>query len=394
MPNVFTKWLCNILLPIVLVLSNGNAYTQTKSGLQVSLLTCSPGDELYSIFGHTAIRVVDSVSLTDVVYNYGTFNFSDPNFYVKFTRGKLLYYLSVESFSDFALSYYYEKRTITEQILNITEDEKMSIRSALQETLKEENRYYQYDFFLDNCTTRPRDLLVKLIHPKPELPAVMDIKTTFREAIHLYLDSGKQYWSKLGIDLLLGAKTDAVMSKNQQLFLPDNLMYALDKSTPQNMVLATVSPYQITSEPKPEPPFTPLMIISILSLFIALVTTPFLISNKGIVLFFDRLVYFITGLLGVILVLMWVATDHSMTKSNYNILWALPTHLIISLFVSSQKRWVKYYFLMTAILAALVALCWFFLPQKMNPALLPWLVLLVYRSFAKYFTHGNKTLLS
>ncbi|RYF12295.1 MAG: DUF4105 domain-containing protein, partial [Oxalobacteraceae bacterium] len=192
------------------------------------LLTCTPGDELYSIFGHSAIRITDSTALTDIVFNYGTFNFNDKNFYLKFARGKLDYFLSLESFTDFRDLYQYTGRGITEQVLNLNAEEKIALQNALLENAKEENRYYKYDFFFDNCTTRLRDLILKFKIPSPQLPATMPSDTRFREAIHLYLNNGKQYWSKLGIDVLLGAKTDRVMTAEEQQFLPDNLMLALD----------------------------------------------------------------------------------------------------------------------------------------------------------------------
>ncbi|HML57729.1 MAG TPA: DUF4105 domain-containing protein [Ferruginibacter sp.] len=386
MQGRFTRWILNACLTTVLLLGNVNAYTQDKSGLRISLLTCSPGEDLYALFGHTAIRVTDSVSLTDIVYNYGTFNFSDPNFYIKFARGKLLYYLSTEHFNDFAAGYYYEGRNIREQVIDATESEKLEIYQALRDNLLEENRYYHYDFFLDNCTTRPRDLLLKHLHPAPVLPAVMDTLTTFREAIHLYLNRGKQYWSKLGIDILLGARTDAVMQPMQQLFLPDNLMTAMDKSTANNRVLLTSSPYVLQEKKNRAPMISPLVAIGFVSLLFAFITSR---KIKGLASWTDRLIFFITGLLGVILVLMWVATDHTMTKNNYNLVWALPTHLFISLWVNSDARWVRRYFLITAIVTGLLALVWFILPQQMNPALLPWVLLLVYRSSAKSISHAG-----
>lgn len=130
---------------------------QDSSRLRISLLTCTPGEELYSTFGHSALRVTDSNAVTDLVYNYGTFNFDDEGFYLKFARGKLLYYVSVELFRDFAANYQYENRGITEQVLNLSGEEKIRMRHFLEENLQPQNRYYKYDFFFDNCTTRLRE---------------------------------------------------------------------------------------------------------------------------------------------------------------------------------------------------------------------------------------------
>ena len=171
------------------IFSTEKSFSQDSSHIRISLLTCSPGQELYSIFGHSAIRVTDSTSLTDIVFNYGTFNFDDENFYLKFVRGKLLYYLSIERFDDFSASYQFEGRGITEQVLELSAKEKIDLQHFLIENLKEENKFYHYDFFLDNCTTRLRDLIVKIKNPQRPLPPVMPLNTTFRHTIHQYLDN-------------------------------------------------------------------------------------------------------------------------------------------------------------------------------------------------------------
>ena len=327
--------------------------------------------------------MIDSNSVTDIVYNYGTFNFDDEGFYLKFIRGKLLYYISIEHFEDFKFLYQATGRGMTEQLLDLSAAEKQSIRHALNENLKEENKYYQYDFFLDNCTTRLRDLLVNNKDPKPLLPAVMPVNTRFRQAIHQYLDNGKQYWSKLGIDILLGAPTDAVMTPAQQQFLPDNLMMALDSCKNVSLVSSSKNLYDIPGNSDKGSWFTPMLFFSLLLLFFILLS---LSKNKflqAILKGLDGSLFFLTGLLGIILILMWTATDHSMTKNNYNILWAWPTHIIMSFFINSNKSFVKRYFLVTSIGLVILLLTWFFLPQQLNNALLPFVLLLLYRSAMK-----------
>ena len=118
-----------------------STYAQDSSRLRISLLTCTPGEELYSIFGHSAIRVTDSNSVTDHVYNFGTFNFDDEGFYLKFLRGKLNYMISLNQFEDFKNDYIAQNRGITEQELIFSGEEKINIRHALNENLKEENKY-------------------------------------------------------------------------------------------------------------------------------------------------------------------------------------------------------------------------------------------------------------
>jgi hypothetical protein len=132
------------------------SFAQDSSHIRISLLTCTPGDELYSTFGHSALRVTDSSSVSDIVFNYGTFNFDDPGFYIKFIRGKLLYYVSTADFPDFKEEYQNTNRGMTEQVLNLSAPEKLALMHFVYNNAKEQNRYYQYDFFLDNCTTRLR----------------------------------------------------------------------------------------------------------------------------------------------------------------------------------------------------------------------------------------------
>ena len=374
-----------IRLFFIIVLSHQHisASAQDSSRIRVSLLTCTPGQELYSIFGHSALHVIDSNSVTDIVYNYGTFNFDDEGFYLKFIRGKLLYSLSVENFNDFKFEYQASNRGITEQILNFSAAEKIALQHALIENLKEENRHYKYDFFLDNCTTRLRDLIVKNKYPHPVLPAVMPINYKFRQAIHQYLNAGKQYWSKLSIDILLGAPTDAIMTSSQQQFLPDNLMKALDSSKNIRIVQSSQNFYEVQQQDSGSW-FTPMLFFSTLLLVYILFS---LSSNKyfkNILTGLDAGLFFTTGLLGIILIFMWVATDHSMTKNNYNLLWALPTHITIAFFINSRKRFVKKYFLITSVMLVLLLISWFFVPQQMNNALIPFVLLLLFRSFSTY----------
>ena len=380
------KTLQKILFAFFLLLaSQQQTIAQDSSRIRVSLLTCTPGEELYSIFGHSAIRIIDSNNVTDYVYNYGTFNFDDEGFYLKFVRGKLLYYVSLERADDFIYNYMASGRGITEQLLNLSAEEKITVQKALNENLKEENKYYKYDFFLDNCTTRLRDIITNNKNPKPVLPAVMPVNTRFRQAIHAYLDKGGQYWSKLGIDILLGAPTDKIMTAAEQEFLPDNLMSALDSSKNVKIIASKTNLYEIGGQKNEDNLFTPMLCFSLLFLMIFLIS---LSKSKFSTIFligFDHVFFFIIGLLGILLILMWVATDHTMTKNNFNLIWALPTHTLASFFITSNKNYAKRYFLFTMILMIALLISWLLLPQEMNNSLLPIVLLIFYRSYARQY---------
>lgn len=371
----------------VFIFFNINTFAQDSSRLRISLLTCTPGDELYSTFGHSAYRIIDSSKAfnddwRDVVYNYGTFNFDDDGFYLKFVRGKLLYYVSPATFSSFRYDYETTNRGITEQVLNLSAGEKITIQQFLNENLKEENKYYQYDFFFDNCTTRLRDILKKYNDSAFTKTYVMPEGSRFRQAIHQYLDKNHKHWSKLGIDILLGARCDGIMTTEQMEFLPDNLMKSLDSSK-NPIVLSSQNLYPIVTDNAGKSIFTPFVVFAILLFVIILIS---MAKNKMAQIFlqgFDGLFFFLVGVLGIILIFMWTSTDHSMTKNNYNLIWAWPTHIIMAFFVNSNKIWVKKYFKFTAVALMAVLISWFFLPQQMNNGLLPIVLLLIYRSVKK-----------
>lgn len=363
-----------------IVLINFSSTAQNR--LRISLLTCTPGEELYATFGHSALRVIDSNAVTDIVYNYGTFDFSDKDFYIKFVRGKLLYCLSVEEFQNFKAQYIFENRGITEQVLTLTEEESAALRHALNENLKEENRFYNYDFFLDNCTTRLRDIIEKIKKPVPLLPSVMPTIYTFRNAIHQYLNANKNYWSKLGIDLLLGARTDAVMTPRQQQFLPDNLMFAIDSCTNIQLVQAKASVYAPENFLRSSIAITPMMASIIISVLVMALSFSKRLALKKIYSGFKFLLFFLIGMLGILLLFMWWGTDHSMTKNNYNLIWALPTHAVFAFFVYSKKSFVKKYFYASFFVNILLLISWAFLPQQLNIALIPLVATMAFISFS------------
>lgn len=355
---------------------------QDSSHLRISLLTCTPGDELYSTFGHSALRLTDSAAGKDIVFNYGTFDFNDPDFYTKFVKGRLRYFVSAEYFYDFRMEYEMDRRGITEQLLNLTAAEKTAVKNFLLNNIKEENKYYQYDFLFDNCTTRLRDIISANKKQKPVFKNVMPAGTTFRQAIHEYLDSNHKHWDKLGIDILLGAPTDAVMTTEQQQFLPDNLMKAFDSSN--HLVVSTTNLYPYTKTTASPSLFHPLILFSLLFFIIVLLDFFKNKTTHALLLFTDTSLFFITGITGILLLLMWFGTDHAMCKQNLNLLWAWPMHSIIAFFINRKKTWVKKYMLLNAMCLLLLLLSWYFLPQQLNTSLIPLCLLLLYRSLRRY----------
>ena len=367
------------------------AQTDSTCDLRISLLTCTPGQELYSTFGHSALRVTNRSAGTDIIYNYGTFDFNDPSFYSKFVRGKLLYFVSIDKFENFLEEYMYEQRGITEQVLNLSCAAKEKLNAALQENAKEENKYYKYDFVYDNCTTRLRDIvfknviasaITKDIRPKKEI--------TFRNLIHEYLDKSYQYWSKLGIDILMASPVDKKISNNEVMFLPDYLLKGFDSTTilqedllnlHTNLVAEKKEILKPTLQANKNSLLSPLATFAIL--FVIIGAMGFFKNTNRFFSFFDFILFFFSGTLGILILFMWFGTDHPECKNNFNLAWAFPFHFIIVFFIYKNRSWLRYYFLTNSMLLLLLLALWKWLPQEMNSALIPVVCLLLLRSLMR-----------
>ncbi len=357
------------------------AIANDSCSLQISLLTCSPGSDLYSTFGHSALRLKDPDTNTDIVFNYGTFNFDDPDFYRKFTVGKLNYFLSVSDYSGFLESYKEEKRSVYEQILNLTCPQKQRLQLALQENTLPGHRFYRYDFIKNNCTTRIRDLLLNLIDSITRIRLNSPQNVSPRKLIHQYLEHGGKQWSELGIDVLLGSKIDQKLNASGTMFLPEYLMKGVAEMTTlgKRPLVAKKQALLIYSQvPKTSKVNTPLIVFSLLTLVMGLVYI-FKSKNSSLVCLFDTLLFGVTGLIGLLLCFMWWGTNHEACSSNCNLLWALPFNLVALAFVRKGSKWIKLYCIMLAIISSLLLLFWPWLPQQLNVAIVPVVMLLLVR---------------
>ena len=377
------------LFLLSLVVSPAAAKTQTDScRIRIGLLTCSPGSELYSTFGHSALRITDSADGTDIVYNYGVFDFYDPQFYTKFVRGKLLYFLDREAFGDFLRNYEYEDRTVSEQVLQIDCGAKAEIRRFLDENLRPENRSYKYDFLFDNCTTRLRDLILRHAGPKiATSPILQGRDRTFRDHIHHYLDRNRMHWSKLGIDILLGSPLDRPMTDLESMFLPDYLETGIDSTTSGSIPLVT-SKYLHYRQKWPPATGSTSIPPTTLAFGVVAALMAWAYASKenrmaeSMLALGDFLLFFLCGAVGLLLVFMWTGTDHQVCRNNLNLLWAIPTHLAAAFRIRKPGRWTSAYFLATSVVCALLLSAWFFLPQRLNPALAVPVALLAWRGWA------------
>lgn len=350
-----------------------------SSHLRISLMTCGPGDELYSTFGHTGIRIIDSSRQIDAVFNYGMFDDSDPYFYLKFTRGIMRYSVAAMNFPDFMQEYVEEKRTVTEQVLQLDYKEKINLYNSLKDNLSPENRDYDYQFCKDNCTTRAGDKILRNVDRPVIIANIVKVgQTTYRQMIHQYLDSGNHSWDKFGIDLVLGSHLDEKVDNKQALFLPDYLMKGFDSAhTASGNLVKSKTMLLPSGRIKENESFlkNPLAVFSLLAVVFILLS----FSGVKILTFMDTLFFFLTGIFGILIATLWIIRVDDVCRNNLNIIWALPTNLIMAFLLRKKSAFIKYYFLVSAILSFLLLALWFWLPQQLNPAFAPILLIIAWR---------------
>ena len=358
---------------------------------EIHVLTCGPYQgELYSAFGHSAIRVHDPKTGLDWLYNYGVFDFDQPNFYLNFARGYLNYKLAVMDYSRFRDYYIYHNRYIHEQVLNLNKEQKQEFFNFLQWNSEPENQYYYYDYFYDNCATRVRDALIKTFDGNVEFDgSYIDTDYTIRDLTDIYLKH--QPWGDLGIDICLGLPMDKKATPFMYMFLPDYIESAFNHATIKTdsgnvpLVKNTIITYSQRDEEIPSSILTPLNAFGVLFVIILFITIYGWKKNKafkGI----DMVFFIGIGLVGTLLFVLWVATDHKAAANNLNVLWALPTHLIVGIAMlrKNKPKWLTYYFLGYSVLGALMIIFWKVLPQEMHYSLIPIVLILVVRSLFNY----------
>jgi len=330
---------------------------------EISILTIGPGPNLYDKFGHSAFRIKDDNKQWDSIFNYGTFDFNTPNFYTKFAQGKLLYSLSVGKYDAFYQTYVRQDRWVKEQVLNLTYAEKQALFEFLVNNAQPENKEYLYDFCYDNCATRIRDVLADALNEKVNYKdSFIEETKTFRELIQQNVTANS--WGSLGMDAAIGSVTDVEATPWQHQFLPQYVFEAAavatiirnDQQVP--LVRDTKVLYQ-NSEEQAGTPFvmSPLFVFGLLALLIIWITYSDMRRGSRS-RYLDGVLFFTTGLIGVILLLLWFATDHSATQNNYNVLWAFPFSLLFFVAIGRKqpKNWLHRYVIFLLLLMLLLVL--------------------------------------
>jgi hypothetical protein len=372
-----------LILTVLLSVNVHNISSQTGNDTLVYLLTCGTGTETYSIYGHSALRVVFPEKQLDLVYNWGVFDFSTPNFAWKFAKGRLDYMLAVEPLKSFLQSYNYEKRYVQSQKLNLTNTEISKLVTLINENLRPENVKYRYDFFYDDCSTRIRDLIEKSVGEKLLYPPEARGKSpTFRDMVGKYQDPFP--WLNFGIDLIMGSSSDKPASFRDRMFLPIDLQKELSESVINRdgkMTPLLQNPVQILDFAPPAVKqnilITPAFVFT--ALFIIILILSALIKKRKIIKWFDIVIFTLFSVLAGLMIFFNFFTDHAQMRLNLNIIWLNPVIIICLILIITGRQGIIWFRLLFYILAAFLILH-FILPQSFNIGILPLLLILIIRS--------------
>lgn len=366
------------LLPILCLLLGKIAFSQMpqlSDRSQISVLTCATGEELYSAFGHTAFRVQDPALGLDVVYNYGTFDSTKPNFYLNFVKGKMIYSLSRGHFDDFLFEYELEKRWVKEQILDLDLQQRSQLLAFFEENYRPLNRDYLYDPLLNNCSSIVGVILKEQFGDAIDFDGShLEKYYSFRQLVRQFLKANS--WSMLGIDLAFGSLVDRKASLQEHMFLPYYAMEQLRNTQLNGKPLLkrerTVLDYGEHAQ-QGFFPLSPLFWMLILLAF-TLAITYFDHIHKTRSRWLDFGLMLITGLIGCFLLMLWFGTQHTSTPWNFNVLWAFPLNAVVAFVLAFQEKlppWTARYLWAALGLLGLGILLWLLGIQSFSPILIP-----------------------
>lgn len=355
---------------------------------EISLLTNSPWDkEVYAVFGHTAIRVKDIPNRLDYVFNYGIFDFNSSNFIYRFTKGETDYIVAAQDFNNYITEYKERGVDIVEQILNLSQEEKQNIWDALCINSLPQNRMYRYNFFFDNCATRPRDIIEKNIKGEIKYSEAHQDQT-FRDLVHECVNQFS--WLKFGIDLVIGAEADRNATEREKMFLPLYLKNAYDgaevinHSEKRPLVKQVVEYKASHSTVSSKSTLDPALIAGLIFLCVVVLVSFFSLKTSKQLFFriFDFLMFLVYGLAGVVIAFMVFVSEHPCTDINWNLVWLQPLHLIAAflLLVKYSSKYAYYYHFINFVVLGLFLVCWIFIPQQINTACIPFILALAVRS--------------
>ena len=366
-----------IFLSLLIIWGSMLSYAQKRDSIQFSLLTCSPGTEIYSLFGHTAIRYQNYTQNKDIVFNYGMFSFSSPNFIYRFVKGETDYQLGVNDFRLFEAEYMFRGSSVYQQILNLTYEEKLKLQNLLFTNYLPQNRVYRYNYFYDNCTTRARDQIEKCIDGDVEYPTSVPDKT-FRGIIHEFTKGFD--WEEFGIDLCLGAGADKPIGIRQQMFSPfymrsfaESAFIKDENGNTRPLVLKeeVIVDADTVDADESSFQFSPIACATFF-LFLNVVIAFVQIVRKKIYWFWDLILYLSQGLAGCIIAFLFFFSIHPTVDSNWLILLFNPIPLFYLPFMvyNDIKRKKDKWHVINSVYLTLFILILPLIPQEINLSVL------------------------
>ena len=344
-----------------------------KDSVEFSLLTCHPSPEIYRMFGHTAIRYQNFTQKQDVVFNFGTFDFSAPNFLYHFVKGETDYFLASENFGQFCMLYTYLGATVNQQRLNLDDDEKLALWNILAENIRPENRTYRYNYFFDNCTTRARDRIEDCVEGGVTYDDAADT-LSFRQIVHQYTASAP--WYSFGIDMMLGEEADRPIAQRQQMFAP--LYFHDAANTAQKMngkPLVKSDELILLGEDALETSDFPLSPVQSAWILFALTLTLTSIGIRRGRLFWwwELLLFGLQGAAGVVIAFLFFISIHPTVGSNWMIgmLNPIPLVMLPRILYCTIKRHTTYYHAYNVVVLVLFLIVMPCGGQYFHPAVAP-----------------------
>jgi len=351
--------------------------SQSTDSIRFSLLTCAPGTEIYSLFGHTAIRYENYTRRIDVVFNYGMFSFNTPNFIFRFVAGETDYQLGITPYSYFEAEYAMRGSSVYQQVLNLTQSEKERLLTILENNYLPENRIYRYNYFYDNCTTRARDKIEECIEGKVVYPDSLSGKS-YRSIVHEFTAGSP--WDELGIDLCLGAEADKEINKRQQMFSPFYMKYYASNAyivdaggTRRPLILDETKIVDVEpDEVQPGFVLSPLM-CGALFLALCVVMAWGQWKTQRIWWGWDIVLYGLQGLAGCIIAFLFFFSVHPTVGSNWLLILFNPIPLLYLPFMvyKAVKRKKDYYHVGNMVYLTLFITILPFCGQEFNLTVLP-----------------------
>ncbi|WP_405605358.1 DUF4105 domain-containing protein [Polaribacter sp. Asnod1-A03] len=363
------------------------AQLQLSKYAEVSIITAGPGEELYEAFGHSAIRIKDPVLNFDLIYNYGMFDFNQPNFYTNFAKGNMVYSLARYDFKYFITSYRRDKRWLKEQVLNLNKQEKQNFFKFLENNALPQNSEYRYDPYFDNCATKLRDITELILGNKVSFNYDNSVENqTLRQLTNKEIHWNT--WGSFGLNLIAGTILDKSATYEQYMFLPDYVYSSFKnadlfiKNQPNKLIKQEKNLLKFEEKNLEISILNPLLVFTFFALLVFLITFRDIKKNKR-TKSLDFIIFFTTGIIGVILLFLWIFSSHSTAPNNFNILWAFAPNLIASfvLLKTKQSIWLQKYLLSLSILIVAIPFLWIFKIQQFPLVIIPILILLLIRYF-------------